>query len=59
MSKVRIEIHLEEKEVKLLDKLSKDESRSRKNFCETEIRKLIEAYAAKLKTDSNNAVGRQ
>ena len=52
MQKVRIEIHLEAKEVKLLDKLAKEESRSRKNFCETEIRKLIEAYAAKLKTGS-------
>lgn len=55
MSKVRIEIHLEAKEVKLLDKLSKEEGRSRKNFCETEIRKLIEAYATKLKSGSNNA----
>ena len=53
--KVRIEIHLESKEVKVLDKLAKDNGRSRKNFCETEIRKLIDAYAAKLKTGSNNA----
>ena len=55
MSKVRIEIHLEAKEVKLLDKLAKEEGRSRKNLCETEIRKLIEAYSAKLKYGSNNA----
>ena len=48
--KVRIEIHLESKEVKVLDKLAKDNGRSRKNFCETEIRKLIEA--SKLKTGS-------
>lgn len=48
--KVRIEIHLESKEVKLLDKLAKEEGRSRKNFCETEVRKLVEA--AKLKTGS-------
>lgn len=53
--KVRIEIHLETKEVKLLDKLSKEEGRSRKNLCETEIRKLIEAYSSKLKAGSNNA----
>lgn len=53
--KVRIEIHLEAKEVKLLDKLAKDEGRSRKNLCETEIRKLIEVYAAKLRTGNNNA----
>lgn len=46
--KVRIEIHLESKDVKVLDKLAKDNGRSRKNFCETEIRKLIEA--AKLKS---------
>jgi hypothetical protein len=51
--KVRIEIHLEPKEVKILDKLAKDNGRSRKNFCETEIRKLVEA--SKLKTGSNNA----
>lgn len=53
--KVRIEIHLEPKEVKLLDKLAKEEDRSRKNFCETEIRKLIEIYSQKLKSGSNNA----
>lgn len=41
MSKVRIEIHLEPKETKILDKLAKSEGRSRKNLCETEIRKLI------------------
>mgnify|MGYP001197232288 CR=1 FL=1 len=51
MSKVRIEIHIESKEVKLLDKLAKENGRSRKNLCETEIRKMIETYAAKLKSD--------
>lgn len=40
--KIRIEIHLEEEEVKRLDKIAKDDGRSRKNFCETEIRKIIE-----------------
>jgi hypothetical protein len=39
--KVRIEIHLEPKEVKELDKLAKAEDRSRKNFCETVIKKII------------------
>ena len=39
--KTRIEIHLEPKEVKLLDKIAKESGRSRKNFCETEIRKII------------------
>ena len=53
--KVRIEIHLDSKEVKLMDKLAKEKGRSRKNLCETEIRKLIEAYSQKLKTGSNNA----
>lgn len=55
MSKIRIEIHLEAKEVKILDKIAKEEGRSRKNLCETEIRKLIETYSSKLKTGSNNA----
>jgi hypothetical protein len=55
MSKVRIEIHLETKEVKLLDKLAKSEGRSRKNLCETEIKKLIDDYSKKLKSGSNNA----
>jgi len=41
--KVRIEIHLEESEVKILDKLAKEQDRSRKNFCEVEIKKLIAA----------------
>jgi uncharacterized protein (DUF1778 family) len=40
--KVRIEIHLDAKEVKLLDKIAKEEGRSRKNFCEVEIKKIIE-----------------
>ncbi len=39
--KVRIEIHMDTKEVKILDKLAKEQGRSRKNLCETEIRKLI------------------
>ena len=50
--RVRIEIHLESKEVKILDKLAKEEGRSRKNFCENEIRKLVDAYSSKLKTGS-------
>jgi len=37
----RIEIHLTEQEVKTLDAIAKSEGRSRKNFCETEIRKII------------------
>ena len=37
----RIEIHLTEHEVKLVDSLANGEGRSRKNFCETQIRKLL------------------
>jgi predicted DNA-binding protein len=59
--KVRIEIHLEEGEVKWLDKLAKSKSRSRKNYCETiikeNIKDFVELYlvAKKLKSGSNNA----
>lgn len=41
MKKVRIEIHLSEEETKLLDTLAFNDGRSRKNFCETEIRNLL------------------
>jgi uncharacterized protein (DUF1778 family) len=37
----RVEIHLYKDEVALIDKLAKKEGRSRKNFCETVMRKLI------------------
>lgn len=37
----RIEIHLTSKEVKKLDTIAKNEGRSRKNYCETQIRKCI------------------
>lgn len=47
--KVRIEIHLDEKDVKVLDSIAEQEGRSRKNLCETEIRKLIEAHKKKKK----------
>jgi hypothetical protein len=39
----RIEIHLTEAEVKALDKIAKLDGRSRKNFCETEIRKIVQS----------------
>lgn len=38
---VRIEIHLTEEETEKLDAIAKEEGRSRKNLCETEIKKLI------------------
>ncbi len=42
--KVRIEIHLEVVEATALDQIAKAENRSRKNYCENEIRKLISEY---------------
>lgn len=44
MRKVRIEMHLSDQETKLLDKIAKQENRSRKNLCETEIRKIIQSF---------------
>jgi len=40
----RIEIHLTEDETETLDQIASDDGRSRKNLCETEIRKLIERW---------------
>ena len=37
----RIEIHLTEEETFILDQIAVEDGRSRKNLCETEIRKLI------------------
>ena len=42
-NKARIEIHLTEAEVKALDKIAELDGRSRKNFCETEIRKIVQS----------------
>jgi len=47
----RIEIHLSEEETKALDQLASDDGRSRKNLCETEIRKLIERWQKNKATD--------
>ena len=41
MKKVRIEIHLEKEETKVLDKAAKEVGRSRKNFCENKILEVI------------------
>jgi hypothetical protein len=43
----RIEIHLTEKETTILDQIAVEDGRSRKNLCETEIRKLIERWQKK------------
>lgn len=54
--KVRIEIHLEKNDVKLLDKYAKEQGRSRKNLCEIVIKNLIEeVYVRKKQTGSNGA----
>lgn len=42
---VRIEIHLTKDEVKQLDNIAKEQGRSRKNLCETQIRKVISELA--------------
>ena len=45
MEKVRIEIHLTEVEAKKLDAIAKADGRSRKNYCEIAIRKIIDAHS--------------
>ena len=50
--KNRIEIHLSDEETKLLDKIAKQEGRSRKNFCETEIRNIITKRAVAVRQKS-------
>lgn len=46
MSKVRIEIHFTEEEVKEIDEIAQRVSRSRKNFCENAVRKEVLAQAS-------------
>ena len=43
--KVRIEMHLSEMETKLLDRIAKLQSSSRKNLCEREMQKFIQAFS--------------
>ena len=40
--KVRIEIHLSTSKAKIISSLAMQQGRSRKNFCEREIRKIIQ-----------------
>lgn len=47
MKKVRIEIHFTEEEIQVIDQIASQDFRTRKNFCETEIRKLIERLRVK------------
>ena len=51
---VRIEIHLDKAETDILDAIAKEDGRSRKNLCETEIRKLIVGWQKKNKNVSTN-----
>jgi len=51
--KVRIEMHLSEIETKLLDTIAKIQSRSRKNLCEMEMQKFIQAFSF-LTSDKNH-----
>lgn len=52
---VRIEIHLDKTETDILDAIAKEDDRSRKNLCETQIRKLIKERGQKIKTTNKNA----
>lgn len=52
---IRIEIHLDKTETDILDAIAKEDGRSRKNLCETEIRKLIKERGQKIKTATENA----
>lgn len=45
----RIEIHLTDEETTILDQIAVEDGRSRKNLCETEIRKLIKERGQKKK----------
>lgn len=57
---VRIEIHLTEEETEKLDAIAKEEDRSRKNLCETEIRQLIKKRSPKLPTkEAKGSVGKK
>lgn len=42
--RTRIEIHLDSKEAKVLDRIAEQQGRSRKNLCETEIRLIIQSF---------------
>jgi hypothetical protein len=56
---VRIEIHLDKTETNILDAIAKEDGRSRKNLCETEIRKLIKERGLKIKTFNENVDTKQ
>lgn len=47
--KIKVEIHLSKEEGKLLDEIVKMEDRTRKKWCEIEIRNVLRKYAEKKK----------
>ena len=51
--KTRIEIHLLDAEVETLDKIAEQDGRSRKNYCETVIRSIIQSFAGGKKSIKN------
>ena len=53
---IRIEIHLRESEAKALDKIAKNDGRSRKNYCETSIRSIIKSFECGQKKIKTNCV---
>jgi|LakMenEpi03Aug12_release.lakeMendotaPanAssembly.Ray.scaffolds.fasta_scaffold172324_5 hypothetical protein len=59
LNMVRIEIHLDKTETNILDAIAKEDGRSRKNLCETEIRKLIKERGLKIKTFNENVDTKQ
>jgi metal-responsive CopG/Arc/MetJ family transcriptional regulator len=54
LNMVRIEIHLDKTETNILDAIAKEDGRSRKNLCETQVRKLIKERGQKIKTSNEN-----
>lgn len=47
--KIKVEIHLSKEDGKLLDEIVAFEERTRKKWCEIEIRKVLRKYAEKKK----------
>ena len=51
MENIRIEIHMTPAEVKKLDAIAKMDGRSRKNYCETAIRSIIQSFGGEEKKE--------
>lgn len=52
--KIKVEIHLSKEEGKLLDEIVALEERSRKKWCEMEIRRILRFYDETKKNKKNN-----